>query len=145
MRTPIAFFLAACMAAANSPAMARAHEHAATPAKAATATRAARFATDATLRREMQGVRAAVAAMDHYEHGHLGPDKAVILATQIEDRVRTIIANCKLPPAADAALHTIIVPLMQSAGRLRNNAGDLSALASMRKSIADYDRQFQGP
>ena len=145
MRTPIAFLLAACVAAASSPAVARAHEHAATPAKTATATRVTRFATDAKLRKEMRGVRAAVAAMDHYEHGHMGPDQAVILATRIEGHVRTIIANCKLPPAADAALHTIIVPLMQSAGRLRKNPTDLSALAPMRKAIADYDRQFQDP
>jgi hypothetical protein len=104
-----------------------------------------RYATDETLRREMQGIRASVEALVHYEHGHMGPEQAVILASAIEEHVRTIIANCKLPPDADAALHAIIVPLMQNAAALKQKPQDLSTIAAMRSALEQYDRQFRDP
>jgi hypothetical protein len=142
MRIQIAVFMATSLAGSPPLALAHAHEHAAAPAKAAPAT-APRFAADANLRKEMQGVRAAVDALDHYEHGHMGPDQAVILATKIEGHVNAIIAKCKLPPDADAALHSIIVPLLRNAGALKKNPTDLSPIAPMREALANYDRQFQ--
>jgi hypothetical protein len=121
------------------------HEHAAEPKSSQSGPATARFASDATLRREMQGIRTAVEALGHYEHGHMGPEQAEILASTIEGHVRTIIANCKLPPDADAALHGIIVPLMQNAQALKQKPVDLSPIAPMRSALERYDRQFQDP
>ena len=142
MRVSIALILAAGLAGTASPALAGQHDHGAAPAKAAQEAPAKRFATDATLRQEMKGIRASVEGLGHYEHGHMGPEQAVTLATAIEVHVNTIIANCKLPPDADAALHEIIVPLLRNAGALKKNPADLSAIAPMREAIASYDRQF---
>ena len=147
MRLRIGIILSLGLAAAT-PAFA-AHQHepsaAAAPAPASAPATTKRFATDATLRREMQGIRASVEGLGHYEHGHMGPEQAVLLANAIEDHVRTIIANCKLPPDADAALHQIIVPLMQNAGALKQKPEDLSPIAPMRSALARYDAQFQQP
>ena len=117
------------------------HQAATTPAEAP----AQRYATDAVLREEMQGIRAAVGGLDHYAHGHVEPALAVQLAGDVEERVRTIIANCKLPPDADAALHAIIVPLMQNAGALKKDPQDLAAIQPMRDALARYARQFDDP
>lgn len=155
MRPSFALLLAAVLggallpAAAAAAAAARQHDHAAAPAPPAEAASkpatAKRFATDATLRKEMQGIRAAVEALAHHEMGHMGEAQAVELAAGIEGHVRTIIANCRLPPDADAALHAIIVPLMQNAGALRKNPKDLSAIPPMREALARHDSQFQDP
>lgn len=124
-------------------AVAASHEH--QPAAAAAEAPARRYATDLVLREEMRGIRAAVEGLDHYAHGHIEPALAVQLAGQVEERVRTIIANCKLPPDADAALHVVIVPLMQNAGALKKNPQDLAAIQPMRDALAQYARQFDDP
>ena len=127
-------------------AVAASHDHhpAATAAASAEAP-AQRHATDAVLREEMQGIRAAVGGLDHYAHGHIEAALAVQLADEVEERVRTIIANCKLPPDADAALHAIIVPLLQNAGALKKDPQDLAAIQPMRDALAQYARQFDDP
>ena len=146
MKSQIAIVLATVLAAAGSSAIAHEHEHAAaTPATTGSAARTQRFAADATLRKEMQGIRTSVAALEHYGHGHMGPEQAVILATAIEGHVRTIIANCKLPPEADAALHRIIVPLLQDAAALKKAPRDLAPIPRLRRSVDEYDRQFRNP
>ena len=145
MQPRIGVVLAVALAVIAPSLEARGHEHAATAKSSQAGPTTARFATDATLRREMQGIRTAVQALDHYEHGHMGPEQAVILASTIDGHVRTIIANCKLPPEADAALHGIIVPLMQNAQALQQKPTDLSAIAPMRSALVRYDRQFQDP
>jgi len=104
-----------------------------------------RWGTDAPLREGMQGIRTAVEALDHYQHGHMGPDQAVLLADKIEGHVRDMIAHCTLAPDADAALHAIIAPLLSNAGALRRDPGDLTVIAPMRKTVADYARQFDDP
>ena len=143
MRLTIALLLAAGLAGALSPVAA--HEHATAPVASKQQAPAQRFATDATLRTEMKGIRSAVDALAHYEMGHMGQDQAVEFATSIEGHVNTIVANCKLPPDADAALHAIIVPLVQNAAALKQNPTDLSAIAPMRSALARYDSQFADP
>jgi hypothetical protein len=145
MRLSISIILAAGLAGALSPVAAAPHAHAVAPAPAKRQSAEQRFATDATLRLEMQGIRGAVEALGHYEMGHMGQAQAVDFATEIEGHVRTIIANCKLKPDADAALHAIIFPLMQNAGALKQKPQDLSSIAPMRDALERYDRQFYDP
>jgi uncharacterized protein involved in copper resistance len=131
--------------AGSLPVPAAQEQHPGAPVASPQQAPAKHFATDATLRREMQGIRSAVEALGHYEMGHMGAAQAVDFATAIEEHVRTIIANCKLPPDADGALHEIIVPLMQDAGALKQNPQDLSAVPRLRNALDSYDRQFYDP
>ncbi len=138
----------ALLAAAPLAGAQHAHEGHAAPATVPSATAAApsqRFAADATLRQEMADIRVAVNALDHYVHGHMAAEQAQALGTKVEDRVRHIIANCKLPPDADAAMHTIIVPLMQNAAALRKHPQDTTVVAPMRDALEAYARQFDDP
>lgn len=125
-------------------AVAQDHEHPAPPAATQQAP-AQRFATDAPLRAGMLGIRAAVEGLGHYEMGHMGPEQAATLAAQVQANVRDIIANCKLPPEADAALHLVIVPLMTNAAALEADPKKLEVIAPMRAALADYVRQFDDP
>lgn len=144
MRSPISVFaIAALMGLAMMlPAhTARAqHDHGQTQAPAQAP--AQRWAADAPLRQGMRDIRAAVEALGRHEHGHLDPEQAAILAGQIEDHVERIIANCRLEPEADAALHAIIVPLMRNASELKRNPRALDAIAPMRDALASYYRLF---
>ena len=137
----ICLFLLAGIAA--PPATAQ-HDHASTPAAPASAP-AQRFATDAVLRGHMRHIRAAVGALGHYEHGHLGPEQAKTLAGNIEGHVRHIIAACKLPPDADVALHGIIAPLLQGAAALEAAPEKKDAIPPMREALQRYVLQFDDP
>lgn len=151
MRSPVSTAAVAALLclAASQPALAQAHAHRdpghvpATPAAARPATQ--RYATDAPLRAGMQGIRAAVDALGHYEHGHMGPEQAAILAGNIQDHVNDIIANCKLPPDADAALHAIIVPLATHAAALKADPEKLGEIPPLRQALADYAVRFDDP
>ena len=142
MRALSAIPLIAALAAAPL-AQAQHHDHAAVAAS--TEAPAQRYAADAVLSEHMQGVRTAVEGLGHYEQGHLGPGMATQLAGQVEDHVRAIIANCKLAPDADAALHTIIVPLMQNAGALKKDPANLAVIPPMREALVQYAKQFDDP
>ena len=151
MRTLPALLLAAAVAVApaactRSPAAVHDDtqgDHAA-PEVSATAAPAdaPRFATDTVLRTQMAGIRDAVEALAHHEMGHMTADQARGFAVDIETRVQTIIAECRLPPAADAALHEIIVPLLQNAIALKTTPADTAPVAQMRAALAEYARRF---
>lgn len=112
------------------------------PAPAQEDAASARYPTDGPLREGMRNIRAAVEGLGRYEAGGASEKDAVRLAGEIEQNVRFIIANCKLAPEADAALHAIIVPLMQNAGTLRNAPTRRDAIVAMRRALRDYERQF---
>ena len=142
--TTVPLLLLAVMTA--PPARAQAgHEHHAPVAAVAAATVSQRWASDAPLRTGMAKIRVAVDALQHYERGHMGPEQAVELATQIQAQVAYIVANCKLEPRADAALHVIIAELGKAAGALRADPADLGAIPPMREALQQYSRQFNDP
>ena len=105
----------------------------------------ARHATDEPLRRHMQAIRADANALGHLEHGQLDPGQVRVLAQRIGGHVRGIIAECRLPPAADGDLHAIIAPMMQSAQALLDDPRDPAPVARLRAALAGYDRQFDDP
>ena len=100
------------------------------------------YATAAPLRENMAGIRTAVVALEHGTHGHLDAVQVTALADKVSGHVREIVAECTLPPDADAALHRIIVPLVQEAGKLKAQPQDLSPVAAMRDALELYDVQF---
>jgi hypothetical protein len=127
------------------PAAAQDHAHHSADAVDAAAAPAQRWKTDAPLREGMGRIRGAVEGLQHYERGHMGPDQATELANGIARDVNFIVANCKLEPSADAALHPIIGALMKGALALKAKPADLAAIPPMRSALQDYARQFDDP
>jgi hypothetical protein len=141
MRSPLLSVSIPLLLALASPVAAQHHAHHAVDATAPPAT-AQRWKTDAPLREGMGRIRGAVEGLQHYEHGHMGPEQATELANGIVRDVNFIVANCKLEPSADAALHPIIGALMKNAQALEAAPTDLSAIPPMRAALQDYARQF---
>jgi hypothetical protein len=79
-----------------------------------------RWPTDASLREGMTGIRAAFDA-DHprIHAGQQSDAQYEALATGIETQVNRIVAQCKLPPAADAQLHLVVGDLLQGVALMR--------------------------
>ena len=79
-----------------------------------------KWATDASLRAGMADVRAAFDADHPAIHGGQQTDAQYeALAARIESQVNSIVANCRLPPQADANLHYLIADLSQGVSLMR--------------------------
>ncbi len=122
------------------------HESHAAPAVAsAAAAPAQRWVPDAPLGEGMRRAHAAVDALRHYEMGHMSAPMAVDRATEVEEAVTYMFANCKLAPEPDAALHGILVPLLSAAQALKTDPKKVGAVADMRAAIAHYPQYFNDP
>lgn len=143
----IALALFACAPFAFAAAQHDTHEHGheTHAAAAETPAPAQRWAVDAPLKTGMGKIRAAVESLAHHEMGHLDAKQVVTLATEIETQVQYLIANCKLDPKADAALHGIIGQLLAGAKALKDKPEDAAPVAKLRAALADYPKFFDDP
>ena len=147
-RTTLAAALAAAIFAlgASQPGLAAdAHSHAAdAPAKLAL-DHGKKWATDAPLRQRMGEIRALMAPQIAPIHaGNVGPAEYAALGAAIEQKVAAIVAECKLPPAADAMLHLIVADLVAGADVMQGKtAGNPAEGAHQVVTAANaYGRYF---
>lgn len=101
------------------------------------------FTTDAPLRAGMARVRTAVAAIvpDYRQRG-LSREQATALASEIEQSVNYLFANCRLEPAADASLHGLLAPLLQGAAALRRDPAADDGMPPVLAALESYPRLF---
>lgn len=140
----------ACDAA---PAVAQQHEHEHASGAAAVASikldAGRKWASDASLRAGMADIRAAFDA-DHPAI-HVGEQTDAqydALAGRIESQVNSIVANCRLPPEADANLHYLIADLSQGVGLMRGQDPARTrheGAALVHGALLAYGRYFDDP
>ena len=115
-RTAVAAALAGMLALAQGPALgaAPAHDHAqaAGAPTGLTLDHGRRWTTDAPLRQRMGEIRAFLAPhLAAIHRGTLPAAEYRALGAAVEHTVAAIIAECKLPPEADAMLHLVVADL----------------------------------
>jgi len=104
------------------------------------------WATDAPLRAAMTRVRAAVESnAPAYHDGTLQPAAAQALAASIEEDVAYMIANCKLEPEPDAALHVLIGRMINAATALKADPMSATGLPQLVSVLAEYGSTFDHP
>jgi hypothetical protein len=110
---------------------------------------AAKWATDASLREGMRNVRAAFDADHPAIHAGTQTDDAyALLASRVEQQVKSIIANCRLPADADANLHFIVADLLQSVSIMRGEDSARSrhdGASLVHGLLRAYPRYFDDP
>lgn len=117
-----------------------AHETAASARDAAAPT--TRWQPDAPLSRGMQRVRAATAALEHGEHGHLDAAQVQGIAAELRAAVDEMFANCRLDPEPDAALHPLLARVLTASRALSGGEFDQAALEELRAVLARYPELF---
>jgi hypothetical protein len=151
-----AFF--AALAALGATGTARAqqqhqhgHEHAAATAAVANLKLDGerKWPTDASLRQGMAAIHAAFRT-DHpaIHAGSETDEQYAALAAKIEAQVNTIVANCKLPPEADANLHFVIADLLQGVSLMRGEDPEHSrhdGAARVHGALRAYPKYFDDP
>jgi hypothetical protein len=108
-----------------------------------------RWATDASLREGMAAIREAFDA-DHprIHAGQQTDAQYEALAARIETQVNTIVAKCKLEPAADAQLHLVVGDLLQAVGLMRGTDSQRSrhdGAALVHGTLRAYPKYFDDP
>lgn len=83
-----------------------------------------KWQTDQALRQAMGKIRQAVAASMHEIHQNRLPATGYeTLARTLEGEIGNIVANCKLPPKADAQLHLVVADLLAGSGTMAGKVG----------------------
>jgi hypothetical protein len=109
----------------------------------------ARWQTDAALRTGMAAIHAAFEG-DHpaIHDGRQSDAQYDALAERIEKQVDVIVANCKLPAAADANLHYVIADLLRGATLMRGRDPQRSrhdGAALVHGALRAYGQFFDDP
>ena len=103
---------------------------------------AQRWATDAPLRAGMRNLREATETLNHYEMGHLDDVQRDNAVAKIDAAIKDMIANCKLKPEADAALHGLLATFIAGANAARAGKFGKAELAPMQDALAQYPQLF---
>lgn len=103
---------------------------------------AQRWATDAPLRAGMRNLREATEALSHYEMGHLDDVQRDNAVEKIDAAIKDMIANCRLKPEADAALHGLMAKFIAGANVARAGKFSKAELAPMQEALALYPQMF---
>lgn len=93
-----------------------------------------RWETDEPLRLGMQRIRDAAAQQ-----------QGAALASTTKEQVNYLIANCKLDPQADAALHGIISQLLAGADMLSKAPDSSEGTEKIRHALHQYPDYFNHP
>lgn len=152
-RNTVAIWAAVLALGATAPAFAAtgashdSHEEHAAPAKL-TLDHGRKWATDEPLRRHMGEIRTALAGKRHEIHkGALDAEAAKQLGGTIEKGVAGIVADCKLPPEADANLHVVVADLVAAADVLHGRSGEKPVRGAAKAVLAlnQYGKYFDHP
>lgn len=145
----VTILVAAFALAATGNAMAAdPHQHAAGEPMKLALDHGKRWPTDEPLRKGMTEIRDALAAKhEAIRNGKLTPAEYKALGGTVEAQVATIVAQCKLEPAADANLHLIVAELVAGADAMqgKSKATPAAGAAQVVRAVNQYGRYFNHP
>lgn len=108
-----------------------------------------KWATDTPLRRGMDAIRAAVIGAPAPLHqGKAKPGAYAEVGRKVEAEVGKIVAECKLPPAADAQLHLLVAELIAGADAMKaakTGAEGRDGLVKVAGTLTTYGKYFDHP
>lgn len=105
-----------------------------------------KWETDASLRAGMQAIRDELApAIDAIHHGKYTSAQFDALGAKLEKHLLEIMANCKLPPDADAQLHILLVDFFAGAKSMKAGDERKQGAVKILRSLESYASHFEHP
>lgn len=121
-------------------------DHAHHAHQAAAPAEAGQWATDEGLREGMTRLRASLnQAIPHDPAQPLDAETAIQLQKDVDAAVSYMIANCKLPGAADAALHGLLIDLLKGAEALSEETDREKGVQQIVATLERYPEVFAAP
>lgn len=105
-----------------------------------------KWAIDPPLRQAMGDISEAMRqSLPAIHEDRLPAEDYVPLANQINDGVAHMIANCELPPDADAQLHMVIAQLMAGSEKMAGSDAPRDGAVQVLGALDAYDQYFDDP
>lgn len=102
-----------------------------------------KWKTDAPLRAGMEALRDDVAAAVKPIHAKTyTPAQYTALAGKIEKQLVSIMAQCKLPPDADAQLHVLLVEFFGGVETMKKDGDRMQGVVRIIKALGAYEQYF---
>lgn len=105
-----------------------------------------KWAIDPPLRQAMGDISEAMRqSLPAIHEDRLPAEDYVPLANQVNDGVAHMIANCELPPEADAQLHMVIAQLMAGSEKMAAGATPREGAVQVLGALDAYGQYFDDP
>jgi hypothetical protein len=102
-----------------------------------------KWPTDAALRNGMNEIRATMAdAIPSIHADKFSPDSYKGLAQQVQAQVDGIVANCKLPEAADQQLHLVLEQILDGIAVMNSDARQAEGAGKVVQALDQYGAHF---
>ncbi len=123
------------------------HDHPAAAAEAPKLKAGQKWETDGPLRKGMEEIKLLVEeALPKAHQGKLSAEEYAQLGKAVDTQVSALFANCKLPPDADAALHGVLVEIIDGSKTVKQPTGKRTpGLLKMMKAVNQYGATFNHP
>jgi hypothetical protein len=122
-----------------------AHGHDAAPVEM-TLNNGQRWPTDEALRRGMSGIRSALASsLPRIHERRFTPHEFSTLASRVQAYVDDLIANCKLPEAADLQLHVALAHLLDGIAAMEGGVDQEKGVLAIVQALNAYGEHFDHP
>lgn len=151
MKSIFATLLAASLLAAGTSFAGEVNHdhHSAAPTAGLHLNHGQKWETDAALRKAMSGLRQSTAKnLTAIHENRVSAQQYAALAQTVNGAVSSIVAQCKLPPAADEQLHLIVAELLagaeQMAGKNPSGSAQQGAIKVIN-ALDNYGQYFNDP
>lgn len=105
-----------------------------------------KWVIDAPLRQAMGDISEAMRqSLPAIHEDQLPAEDYVPLANQVNDGVAHMIANCELPPEADAQLHMVIAQLMAGSEKMAASDAPRDGAVQVLGALDAYQQYFDDP
>lgn len=105
-----------------------------------------KWETDEPLRKSMAAIRDELAAAWKPMHdGTYTAAQYAALAGRIEAQIAHIVANCRLPPDADAQLHLVVADIVSGATAMKADKDQMNGTIQVFRALNAYPKFFVHP
>lgn len=81
--------------------------------------------------------------LDSIHHEKFTDEQYAVLATSLDKQLSFLFANCKLPPLADAQLHTLLAKVMQGVDKIKHSNSKKQGAVLIIQALQDYPVYFE--
>lgn len=105
-----------------------------------------KWAIDKSLHLGMTSIKSEIANNLQYIHQEQFSNKQyTALAAKLDKHLSFIFKNCKLPPLADAQLHTLLTKIIQGADKIKHSTQKKQGAVLIIQALHDYPVFFEDP
>lgn len=123
-----------------------AHHHHDVGQKAITLNSGEKWPIDESLHIGMSSIKDKIIRnLDDIHYNRLSDKQYSLLALALDKQLAYLFENCKLPPQADAQLHTLLAQIAQGVGKIKQENNKKQGAILIINALKEYPKYFNDP